>query len=108
MKKTPKKTVLLVANGDLRQSANEKCWPAQAAMEQQGYRPTVRLDPQLALEWVAQTQPPPDVALIDFLMPRMAASRRLFGAIVWKFDTRFMPIQASHQTASATRTTRNC
>jgi hypothetical protein len=26
-------TVLLVANGDLRQSANEKCWPAQAAME---------------------------------------------------------------------------
>src|SRR5579862_964170 len=28
------KTVLLVANGDLRQSANEKCWPAQLAMEQ--------------------------------------------------------------------------
>ena len=26
-------TVLLVANGDLRQSANEICWPAQAAME---------------------------------------------------------------------------
>ena len=33
MTKTPHKTVLLVANGDLRQSANEKCWPAQAAME---------------------------------------------------------------------------
>jgi L-fucose isomerase, C-terminal domain len=31
MKKS--KSVLLVANGDLRQSANEKCWPAQAAME---------------------------------------------------------------------------
>ena len=28
------KTVLLVANGDLRQSANEVCWPAQHAMEQ--------------------------------------------------------------------------
>ncbi len=27
------KTVLLVANGDLRQSANEVCWPAQQAME---------------------------------------------------------------------------
>src|SRR5580698_330320 len=26
-------TVLLVANGDLRASANEKCWPAQEAME---------------------------------------------------------------------------
>jgi hypothetical protein len=34
--KTPrigKKTVLLVANGDLRLSANQKCWPAQAEME---------------------------------------------------------------------------
>ena len=27
------KTVLLVANGDLRQSANQVCWPAQVAME---------------------------------------------------------------------------
>ncbi len=28
------KTILLVASGDLRQSANEVCWPAQHAMEQ--------------------------------------------------------------------------
>ena len=35
MKKSPKKTILLVANGDLRQSANEKTWPGQQAMEQQ-------------------------------------------------------------------------
>jgi hypothetical protein len=35
VKKLPKKSVYLVANGDLRASANEKCWPAQAAMEQQ-------------------------------------------------------------------------
>ncbi len=35
MKKKPAKTVLLVANGDLRLSANQKCWAAQAAMEQQ-------------------------------------------------------------------------
>ncbi|MDF9826891.1 hypothetical protein M2447_000976 [Ereboglobus sp. PH5-10] len=38
MKKKPAskmKTVLLVASGDLRQSANETCWPAQAAMEKQ-------------------------------------------------------------------------
>jgi hypothetical protein len=33
MKKSAK-TILLVANGDLRQSANETCWPAQHAMEQ--------------------------------------------------------------------------
>ena len=25
--------IVLVANGDLRQSANEVCWPAQAEME---------------------------------------------------------------------------
>ena len=35
MPKAPKlKTVLLVANGDLRNSANEVCWPAQRAMEE--------------------------------------------------------------------------
>jgi len=32
MKRSPR-TVLLVASGDLRQSANEVCWPAQQAME---------------------------------------------------------------------------
>jgi hypothetical protein len=32
--KSRAKTVLLVANGDLRPSANEVCWPAQHAMEQ--------------------------------------------------------------------------
>lgn len=32
-KKTPKNEVILVANGDLRLSANQVCWPAQAQME---------------------------------------------------------------------------
>ena len=27
-------TVILIANGDLRLSANQKCWPAQAGAEQ--------------------------------------------------------------------------
>ena len=31
----PRKKVLLAASGDLRQSANEVCWPAQEAMEKQ-------------------------------------------------------------------------
>ena len=30
-----RKKVLMAASGDLRQSANETCWPAQAAMESQ-------------------------------------------------------------------------
>jgi hypothetical protein len=33
MKKSSRQTVLLVANGDLRNSANVACWPAQEAME---------------------------------------------------------------------------
>ncbi len=33
--KTSTRTVLLVANGDLRLAANQTCWPAQAAMEKQ-------------------------------------------------------------------------
>lgn len=32
--KVGKRNVLLVANGDLRLSANQKCWPAQSEMEQ--------------------------------------------------------------------------
>jgi len=35
MKKLPAKTILLVANGDLRQSANQVTWKLQAAMEKQ-------------------------------------------------------------------------
>ncbi len=35
MKPAPKKTILLIANGDLRQSANEKTWSGQEAMERQ-------------------------------------------------------------------------
>ncbi|HTT56126.1 MAG TPA: fucose isomerase [Opitutaceae bacterium] len=35
MKTHPRSTILLVANGDLRPSANEVCWPAQHAMEKQ-------------------------------------------------------------------------
>src|SRR5882672_4882887 len=33
MPRTKKKQVQLMANGDLRLSANQKCWPAQEAME---------------------------------------------------------------------------
>ena len=32
-KRLPKNTVQLIASGDLRLSANQVCWPAQAAME---------------------------------------------------------------------------
>ena len=32
--KLEKKQVQLIANGDLRLTANQKCWPAQAAMEE--------------------------------------------------------------------------
>ena len=37
------KSILLVASGDLRQSANEVCWPAQHAMEQALTAAVVRL-----------------------------------------------------------------
>lgn len=37
------KKILLVANGDLRQSANEVCWPAQHAMEQALTRAVAKL-----------------------------------------------------------------
>jgi hypothetical protein len=42
-KKTPSKTVLLVASGDLRPSANRVCWPGQLAMERAFGRAVSRL-----------------------------------------------------------------
>jgi two-component system, OmpR family, response regulator len=54
------------------------------ALEQQGYQPTVKLDPQLAIDWVARAPTPPAVALVDFLMPRMTGielAERLRGLI---------------------------
>jgi hypothetical protein len=42
-----RKTVLMVANGDLRPSANKQCWPAQAAMERALARAFSRLGARL-------------------------------------------------------------
>ena len=50
MKKTARtsaRTVLLIANGDLRQSANEATWPGQKAMEQQLTAAVAKLGYQL-------------------------------------------------------------
>ncbi|HUL55031.1 MAG TPA: fucose isomerase [Opitutaceae bacterium] len=47
MNRAPRHSVLLVANGDLRQSANEVCWPAQAAMEQKLTAAVARLGHRL-------------------------------------------------------------
>jgi hypothetical protein len=42
-RKSPSKTVLLVASGDLRPSANKVCWPGQLAMERALGRAVARL-----------------------------------------------------------------
>ncbi len=47
-KKTPSKTILLVASGDLRASANEVCWPGQLAMEKALGRAVARLGYRIA------------------------------------------------------------
>ena len=47
MKRPPRRTVLLIANGDLRQSANEICWPAQQAMEEKLTAAVARFDHRL-------------------------------------------------------------
>ena len=50
--KAGKNQVLLVANGDLRLSANQKCWPEQAKMEEALGRRRRRLS---ATSWSAPT-----------------------------------------------------
>ena len=73
-------TILLVANGDLRQSANEKTWPGQEAMEKQltaavarlGYK-LVRADASPAA--VQGGALAANTAVATSAVPRRAASR---------------------------------
>jgi hypothetical protein len=97
-----KKTVLLVANGDLRQSANEKCWPAQAAMEKQlaavlkkfGYtlKRAHPYDPQLKHGFIgSQKQGLAVFAKIDPKVPLIVAES------VWQYSHHLLPGLISHQ-----------
>ena len=97
-----KKTVLLVANGDLRQSANEKCWPAQAAMEKQlaaalrkfGYtlKRAHPYDPKLKHGFIGSQKHGLSVfAKIDPTVPLIVAES------VWQYSHHILPGLISHR-----------
>jgi hypothetical protein len=102
MKKDLRKTVFLVANGDLRQSANEKCWPAQAAMEH-------KLTAVLAsLGWklvrAHAYQPEKRHGFIGSQKEGMAvfaginpASRLIVAESVWQYSHHLLPGLISHR-----------
>ncbi len=101
MKKSSK-TVLLVANGDLRLAANQKCWPAQAAMEKQltkavaaaGYR-LVRAHPYKADQKhgfiCSQKEGMAVFAELDPTTPLIVAES------VWQYSHHLLPGLISHQ-----------
>ncbi len=101
MKKNAK-TVLLVASGDLRQSANQTCWPAQAAMEKQltralasaGYK-LVRAHPYkpaLKHGFIASQKEGMEVfAKIDPNTPLIVAES------VWQYSHHVLPGLISHR-----------
>ncbi|MBK8477159.1 MAG: fucose isomerase [Opitutaceae bacterium] len=100
--KKPSRTVLLVANGDLRLAANQKCWPAQAAMEEQltkavaaaGYR-LVRAHPYKADQKhgfiCSQKEGMAVFAEIDPKTPLIVAES------VWQYSHHLLPGLISHQ-----------
>ena len=96
------KTVMLVASGDLRQSANETCWPAQAAMEKQLTDCLARLGcklirahpfkPALKHGFIASQREGMDVfANIDPKLPLIVAES------VWQYSHHVLPGLISHQ-----------
>ena len=101
MKKSSK-TVLLVANGDLRLAANQKCWPAQAAMEKQltkavaaaGYR-LVRAHPYKPDQKhgfiCSQKEGMAVFAELDPTTPLIVAES------VWQYSHHLLPGLISHQ-----------
>src|ERR1700722_17226468 len=101
-RKLPKKTVYLAASGDLRQSANEACWPAQAAMEEKlgsaiasfGYR-VVRAHPYKAAVkhgfLASQKEGLDAFAALDRSAPIIIAEA------VWQYSHHVLPGLISHE-----------
>jgi hypothetical protein len=100
--KTSPRAIYLVASGDLRASANETCWPAQAAMEKQlgaavaalGYR-VVRAHPykpKLKHGFIASQREGLDVfATIDPEAPVIVAEA------VWQYSHHVLPGLIAHR-----------
>ena len=96
------KTILLVANGDLRQSANEVCWPAQHAMEQTlaaavaklGYK-LVRAHPyKPALKHGFISSQKEGMAVFAALDP---ATPLIVAEAVWQYSHHLLPGLISHR-----------
>ncbi|MGZ4705259.1 MAG: fucose isomerase [Acidimicrobiales bacterium] len=71
----PPRTALLVANGDLRESANVECWPAQAALEAAA---TAAFE---SLGWTLQRAHPVDPASGHGFIGSQAHGREVFADI---------------------------
>ncbi len=96
------KTILLVASGDLRQSANEVCWPAQHAMEQTlaaavaklGYK-LVRAHPyKAALKHGFISSQKEGMAVFAGLDPRTPL---IVAEAVWQYSHHLLAGLISHQ-----------
>ncbi|MEX2045182.1 MAG: fucose isomerase, partial [Opitutus sp.] len=96
------KTVLLVANGDLRQSANETCWPGQLAMEKSLGAAVARLGwklvrahpykPALRHGFIGSQKEGMEVfATFDPRAPLIVAEA------VWQYSHHLLPGLVSHQ-----------
>jgi hypothetical protein len=100
--KKPSKSILLVANGDLRQSANETCWPAQHAMERTLTAAVAKLGcklirahpykPELKHGFIGSQKEGMEVfAQIDPKTPLIVAEA------VWQYSHHLLPGLISHQ-----------
>jgi hypothetical protein len=72
---TPERTALLVANGDLRESANVECWPAQAELER---AVTAAL---ATLGWTVERAHPVDAHTGHGFIGSQAQGREVFATI---------------------------
>ncbi|HYP15632.1 MAG TPA: L-fucose/L-arabinose isomerase family protein [Opitutus sp.] len=98
----PQRPVLLVANGDLRQSANEKCWPAQAAMEKQLATALAQLGRKL--ERAHPYKPRPKHGFIGSQKEGMAVFAEIdpdapliVAESVWQYSHHILPGLISHR-----------
>ncbi len=75
VRRAPERTALLVANGDLRQSANVECWPAQAELERAATAAFA------SLGWTLQRTHPFDPVTGHGFIGSQSQGRDVFAAI---------------------------
>ena len=89
-------SVVLIASGDLRPSANLKCWPAQQKMEEQ-VMAAVRAERGNSSRPPGRIHRQPEAGHGDLSFHRSASSPLIVAEAVWQYSHHVLPGLYTHR-----------